>query len=69
VNAAPDAWHAIAIYHRSTHIEGYLDGEKLLEQDDSTSLNAGGVGVWTKADAATSFDDFIMRLQTSGKEE
>jgi hypothetical protein len=69
VNAAPDAWHAIAIHHRGTHIEGYLDGEKLLEQDDSTFLNAGGIGVWTKADAATSFDDFIIRLQTSGKEE
>lgn len=69
INAAPDTWHTITVHHRGTHIEGYLDGEKLLEQEDRTFLDAGGIGVWTKADAATLFDDVIIRLQKPGKEE
>jgi hypothetical protein len=34
-----------------------MDGVKRLEADDSTIGTGGGVGVWTKADACTSFDD------------
>jgi hypothetical protein len=43
------------------HIEGWIDGRKLLEVEDSTFADAGGVGVWTKADAATAFDDLTIR--------
>jgi hypothetical protein len=50
-------WHTIRVVHRVSHIECYLDGEKLLEVDDTTFQAAGQVGLWTKADAATLFDD------------
>ncbi len=56
----PAGWHALEIVHRGERIEGYLDGEKLLETDDGTFEEAGGVGLWTKADAVTSFDDFYV---------
>jgi len=36
----------------------YLDGHKQLEAKDSTFKNAGQVGLWTKADAQTYFDNF-----------
>ncbi len=51
-------WHKMTIVQKEKHFEGYLDGEKLLESDDDTFTKSGGVGLWTKADAATSFDDF-----------
>lgn len=36
-----------------------LNGSKLFEVEDETFKDAGGVGVWTKADSVTAFDDFI----------
>ena len=33
-------------------------GKKALEWDDDTFKDAGKVGVWTKADSVTLFDDF-----------
>ena len=35
----------------------YLNGEKLFEVEDSTFPDAGKVGLWTKADSVTYFDD------------
>jgi hypothetical protein len=55
-------WHVMKIVQKGTHFEGYLNGQKLLESDDDSFKKSGGVGVWTKADAATSFDDFIVEV-------
>jgi len=35
-----------------------LNGSRLFEVEDETFKDAGGVGVWTKADSVTVFDDF-----------
>ena len=35
-----------------------VDGKKAIEWDDGTFKDAGQVGVWTKADSVTLFDDF-----------
>jgi hypothetical protein len=56
-------WHRLKIVHNGETIESYLDGKKLIEVKDKTFLKPGGVGLWTKADAATSFDDLNIRLQ------
>jgi len=50
-------WHTIKIIHKGNHLEGYLNGNKYLDCKDSTFQDAGGVGLWTKADAVTCFDD------------
>jgi hypothetical protein len=50
-------WFAIKAVQKGDRIECCLDGKRLLEATDATLPEAGGVGVWTKADAATSFDD------------
>ena len=42
-------------------IECYLDDKKQLEAKDSTFKDAGKVGLWTKADAQSSFDDFKVQ--------
>lgn len=40
-----------------------LNGTKLFEVEDDTFTDVGGVGVWTKADSVTLFDDFIYGNQ------
>jgi hypothetical protein len=35
-----------------------LDGKRYIEVDDRHIAAAGAVGVWTKADSVTAFDDF-----------
>ncbi len=35
-----------------------LDGKTVIEFDDAHISGAGAVGVWTKADSVTAFDDF-----------
>lgn len=62
-------WHELEIEHQGTHIECSLNDEKLLEVDDDTFLEAGGVGLWTKADAATSFDALEVELGAESDEE
>lgn len=57
-------WHRIRIEHSGDHIVCSLDGSKLLDARDGTLPDIGGVGVWTKADARTAFDDLRV---TPGK--
>ncbi len=35
-----------------------LNGKAYIEMDDDHISGAGAVGVWTKADSVTAFDDF-----------
>lgn len=63
VTVPADAWHSIRIEHQGNHITCYLDGTKLLEADDPTLPEAGGVGLWTKADAASFFDDLVVQAK------
>ena len=57
---APMKWHSLKIVQHGNRFEGYLNGEKLLEGTDDLFAKAGGVGLWTKADAVTSFDGFSV---------
>lgn len=50
-------WHTLRITMNDREILGYLDGKKLLVAEDSTFSDAGMIGVWTKSDAQTCFDD------------
>ena len=38
----------------------FLDGKKLLEAKDDTFKEAGKMGLWTKADAQTEFDNLTV---------
>jgi hypothetical protein len=57
------AWHTIMIDQRGDTIECSFDGTRLLTVNDTTITAEGGVGVWTKADAASSFDDFEVAAE------
>jgi len=51
-------WHTMKILQQNNHYSLYLDSKNIFQGDDSTFKNVGGVGIWTKADALTSFKDF-----------
>jgi hypothetical protein len=42
------------------HIECYYDGKKYLEAKDTTFPEAGKIGLWSKADAQSQFDDLTL---------
>jgi hypothetical protein len=60
VEADGTAWHRIEVEHSGGRIRCWFDGRLELEADDATIDTAGGVGLWTKADACTSFDDLVV---------
>jgi len=53
-------WHALRVVAIDDHIQGYLDGKLLLDHRDRR-FRSGAVGVWTKADSITAFDDLTIR--------
>ena len=55
---AKAAWHTLRAEFTGTRIAGSLDGKRYIELDDSHISGPGAVGVWTKADSVTAFDDF-----------
>lgn len=54
-------WHTIRTVAKGSKIQAYLDGKLLIDHEDK-SLGDGWVGLWTKADSVTEFDD----LEISG---
>ena len=55
-------WNALRVIARGSTFEVFLIGRKLFEAQDSTFASAGQVGLWTKADAVTEFDN--LRVQS-----
>jgi hypothetical protein len=53
-----EVWFTVSVKHVGKAIECSLNGKKLLEVQDETFPAAGRVGVWTKADAVSHFDQF-----------
>ena len=58
VKVASNTWHTLRVDFQGRHFTVTLDGKTALEWDDDTFKDAGKVGVWTKADSVTLFDDF-----------
>jgi hypothetical protein len=55
---AKDQWHVLRVEFAGARIGVALDGKLYIEQEDTHIGGAGAVGVWTKADSVTAFDDF-----------
>lgn len=58
LKAPAGEWHTLTVQMKGGEIVCMLDGKKQLEAKDDTFTKAGKVGLWTKADAQTYFDDF-----------
>ena len=55
---ASGQWHTLRVEFAGNHFKAYYDGNHLFDVEDNTFTDAGKVGVWTKADSVTLFDDF-----------
>ena len=55
---ARDTWHTLRVEFTGTRIRVSLNGKLYIDLEDTHIVGAGAVGVWTKADSVTVFDDF-----------
>jgi hypothetical protein len=53
-------WSTLRVDVRGRLFEVYLNGVKLYEVEDSTFTAPGKIGLWTKADSVTQFDDLSV---------
>jgi hypothetical protein len=58
VKVAPQQWHTLRIEFNGTRFKVFLNGKHLFDVEDTTFTDDGNVGLWTKADSVTAFDDF-----------
>ena len=58
--AGDDKWHTLRVTMVGTKIACYLDGQKRLEVEDATFPGPGMIGLWSKADAQSYFDDLAV---------
>jgi hypothetical protein len=60
VNApvATKQWHALRVEFSDKTINVIFDGKRSLGLENDQIAGSGAVGVWTKADSVTAFDDF-----------
>jgi len=55
---ASGQWHTLRVEFAGNRFKLIFDGKHLFDVEDTTFTEAGRVGVWTKADSVTLFDDF-----------
>ena len=54
----PKVWHTLRVEFAGTRISVALNGKTYIDVQDEHINGAGAVGLWTKADSVTAFDDF-----------
>ena len=57
-----NTWHVLRVEFRDKRIRVLLNGKAYIEMDDARIGGDGLVGVWTKADSVTVFDDFAYGI-------
>jgi hypothetical protein len=58
MKVASNTWHTLRVDFSDNHFTVTYDGKRAIDWEDDTFKDAGKVGVWTKADSVTLFDDF-----------
>jgi hypothetical protein len=53
-------WSTLRVVANGSLFEVYFNGARLYEVEDATFTQPGKVGVWTKADSITQFDDLTI---------
>jgi len=49
-------WHTLQVTHQGCHVNIFFDGRQVLDLCEKT-FQTGMIGLWTKSDAVTYFDD------------
>ena len=53
-------WHRLRVEFLGPRFKVFFNGKSLFEVEDATFGEAGLIGLWTKADSVTVFDDFFF---------
>lgn len=53
-----NAWSILKVSVRGNRFQVYVNHRRILQAQDATFKDSGKVGLWTKSDSATYFDDF-----------
>jgi hypothetical protein len=56
-----DTWHILQVVARGDHYRIIFDGQPVFDDRDET-FKSGQIGLWTKADAVTFFDDLRLTV-------
>lgn len=59
IKATP-GWHTLRVTMKGDQMETFFDGKKFHEHKDSTFTEPGMIGLWSKADAQSYFDDLTL---------
>jgi len=60
---ASGVWHTLRVDFAGNKFSVTFDGNKVIDATDESFANAGKVGVWTKADSVTEFDNFTYGVR------
>jgi hypothetical protein len=60
-------WHTLRVDFAGTSIKVSLNGKTYIDVQDKRISGAGAVGMWTKADSVTVFDDFAYGAAAASK--
>lgn len=63
IKVAAGVWHTLRVDFQGNQFTVSFDGRKVIEAADDTFAAAGKVGLWTKADSITLFDDFAYGVR------
>lgn len=55
-------WHSLRVVAEGSRIELYIDDEPKLTAENAELTEPGMIGLWTKSDAATLFDDLSVAV-------
>jgi hypothetical protein len=53
-----EQWHRLRVEFSGSRHRVFFDGRHLFDVDDPTFQGPGMIGLWTKADSVTQFDNF-----------
>ncbi len=56
----PGQWCTLKVEAKGSRFTVWLDGKELFQVDDKTLAGPGAVGLWTKSDSVTQFDDLTI---------
>jgi hypothetical protein len=59
VKVPAGTWHSLRVDFSGSRFRVSFNGKQLFEVEDSTFADAGKVGLWTKADSVTLFDQIV----------
>jgi uncharacterized membrane protein YkoI len=68
-NIGTGEWYKLRVVAEGDRITCYLNGQKCLSAKDDTFKDAGMIGLWTKADASSTFEHVALFSPTATEQE